>query len=54
VLEAAAQRIKDRLAALVDEVGRDAFITSLRKSLEDVEAEVPVEAGAEGGTRREE
>jgi acetone carboxylase, alpha subunit len=35
----AAQRIKDRLVALVDEVGRDAFIASLRKSLEDIEAE---------------
>src|SRR5882724_1047569 len=35
----AAQRIKDRLVTLVDEVGRDAFITSLRKSLEDIEAE---------------
>jgi len=35
----AAQRIKDRLVALVDEVGRDAFISSLRKSLEDIEAE---------------
>jgi acetone carboxylase, alpha subunit len=34
-----AQRIKDRLVALVDEVGRDAFIASLRKSLEDIEAE---------------
>ena len=34
-----AQRIKDRLIALVDEVGRDAFIASLRKSLEDIEAE---------------
>src|SRR5207244_9750520 len=35
----AAQRIKDRLVSLVDEVGRDAFIASLRKSLEDIEAE---------------
>ena len=34
-----AQRIKDRLVALIDEVGRDAFIASLRKSLEDIEAE---------------
>ena len=34
-----ALRIKERLIALVDEVGRDAFIVSLRKSLEDVEAE---------------
>jgi N-methylhydantoinase B/oxoprolinase/acetone carboxylase alpha subunit len=34
-----ALRIKERLLALVDEVGRDAFIASLRKSLEDVEAE---------------
>ena len=34
-----AQRIKERLVALVDEVGRDAFIASLRKSLEDIEAE---------------
>ncbi len=34
-----ALRIKERLLALVDEVGRDAFIVSLRKSLEDVEAE---------------
>jgi acetone carboxylase alpha subunit len=35
----AAERIKDRLVALVEEVGRDAFIASLRKSLEDIEAE---------------
>ena len=38
----AARRLADaseRLLALVDEVGRDAFIVSLRKSLEDVEAE---------------
>jgi len=34
-----AQRIKDRVLALVDEVGRDVFIASLRKSLEDIEAE---------------
>ena len=34
-----ALRIKERLLALVEEVGRDAFIVSLRKSLEDVEAE---------------
>src|SRR6266567_4259074 len=34
-----AQRIKDRLVALIDEVGRDVFIASLRKSLEDIEAE---------------
>ena len=34
-----AQRIRDRLIALVEEVGRDAFIASLRKSLEDIEAE---------------
>ena len=34
-----AQRIKDRLIALVDEVGREVFIASLRKSLEDIEAE---------------
>jgi len=34
-----ALRIKERLLALVEEVGRDAFIASLRKSLEDVEAE---------------
>ena len=34
-----ALRIKERLLALVDEVGRDAFVVSLRKSLEDVEAE---------------
>jgi acetone carboxylase, alpha subunit len=34
-----AVRIKERLLALVDEVGRDVFIASLRKSLEDVEAE---------------
>src|ERR1700677_4914938 len=35
----AALRIKDRLTALIDEVGRDAFIVSLRKSLGDIEAE---------------
>ncbi|HEX7660361.1 MAG TPA: hydantoinase B/oxoprolinase family protein, partial [Pseudonocardiaceae bacterium] len=35
----AALRIKDRVLALIDEVGRDAFIVSLRKSLEDVAAE---------------
>jgi len=34
-----AQRIKERLVALLDEVGRDAFVASLRKSLEDIEAE---------------
>src|SRR5258705_7613383 len=34
-----ALRIKERLLALVDDVGRDTFIVSLRKSLEDVEAE---------------
>ena len=34
-----ALRIKERVLALVDEVGRDAFIVSLRKSLEDIEAE---------------
>src|SRR6201995_4461690 len=34
-----AQRSRDRLIALVEEVGRDAFIASLRKSLEDIEAE---------------
>src|ERR1700685_1604734 len=34
-----AQRIKDRVIALVDEVGRDTFIASLRKSLEDIEVE---------------
>jgi acetone carboxylase, alpha subunit len=34
-----ALRIKDRVVALVDEVGRDAFVVSLRKSLEDIEAE---------------
>src|SRR6202021_1249994 len=34
-----ALRIKDRLVALIDEVGRDAFIVSLRKSLEDIGAE---------------
>jgi len=34
-----AMRIKERLLALVEEVGRDAFVASLRKSLEDVEAE---------------
>jgi acetone carboxylase alpha subunit len=35
----AALRIKERVLAVIDEVGRDAFLTSLRKSLEDVEAE---------------
>lgn len=35
----AALRIKERVVAVIDEVGRNAFITSLRKSLEDVEAE---------------
>jgi acetone carboxylase alpha subunit len=35
----AALRIKERVLALVEEVGRDAFIVSLRKSLEDIEAE---------------
>jgi|SoiMethySBSTD1v2_1073268.scaffolds.fasta_scaffold39429_4 N-methylhydantoinase B/oxoprolinase/acetone carboxylase alpha subunit len=35
----AALRIKERVLALVEEVGRDNFIASLRKSLEDVEAE---------------
>jgi acetone carboxylase, alpha subunit len=35
----AALRIKERLLDLIDEVGRDAFVVSLRKSLEDVEAE---------------
>ncbi len=34
-----ALRIKERLLTLVEEVGRDAFVASLRKSLEDVEAE---------------
>ena len=34
-----ALRIKERVLALVDEVGRDTFIVSLRKSLEDIEAE---------------
>jgi len=34
-----ALRIKERVLALVEEVGRDAFIVSLRKSLEDIEAE---------------
>jgi acetone carboxylase alpha subunit len=35
----AALRIKERLLDLIDEVGRDTFVVSLRKSLEDVEAE---------------
>ena len=35
----AAQRIKERLLALIDEIGRDNVVASLRKSLEDVEAE---------------
>jgi acetone carboxylase alpha subunit len=35
----AALRIKERVLSLVREVGRDNFIASLRKSLEDVEAE---------------
>lgn len=35
----AALRIKERVLAVIDEVGRDAFVASLRKSLEDVEAE---------------
>ncbi|CCH78285.1 putative 5-oxoprolinase [Nostocoides japonicum T1-X7] len=35
----AAQRIKERVVGLIDEVGRDAFLVSLRRSLEDVEAE---------------
>lgn len=35
----AAQRIKERVLGLIGEVGRDAFLASLRKSLEDVEAE---------------
>ena len=35
----AALRIKERVLAVIDEVGRDAFLASLRKSLEDVEAE---------------
>ncbi len=35
----AALRIKERVLAVIDEVGRDAFIVSMRKSLEDVEAE---------------
>ena len=35
----AALRIKERVLAVINEVGRDAFLTSLRKSLEDVEAE---------------
>lgn len=35
----AALRIKERVLSLVEEVGRDNFIASLRKSLEDVEAE---------------
>lgn len=35
----AAQRIKERVIGLIEEVGRDAFLVSLRKSLEDVEAE---------------
>ena len=34
-----ALRIKERVLALVDEVGRDTFIVALRKSLEDIEAE---------------
>ena len=34
-----ALRIKERVLALVDEVGRNAFIVALRKSLEDIEAE---------------
>lgn len=35
----AAMRIKERVLSLIEEVGRDAFIVSLRKSLEDVAAE---------------
>ena len=35
----AALRIKERVQSLIAEVGRDAFLVSLRKSLEDVEAE---------------
>ena len=35
----AALRIKERVVAVINEVGRDAFLASLRKSLEDVEAE---------------
>jgi acetone carboxylase, alpha subunit len=35
----AAQRIRQRLLLLVEEIGRDSFIAALRKSLEDVEAE---------------
>jgi acetone carboxylase, alpha subunit len=35
----AALRIKERVLSLVEEVGSDNFIASLRKSLEDVEAE---------------
>lgn len=35
----AALRIKERVLSLVEEVGRDNFVASLRKSLEDVEAE---------------
>ena len=35
----AALRVKERVLAVIDEVGRDTFILSLRKSLEDVEAE---------------
>jgi len=34
-----ALRIKERLLALVQEVGRDAFVVALRKSLEDIETE---------------
>ena len=34
-----ALRIKERLLTLIDEVGRDNFITALRKSLEDIEVE---------------
>ena len=35
----AALRVKERLLTLIDEVGKDAFTVSLRKSLEDIEAE---------------
>ena len=35
----AALRVKERVLAVIEEVGRDTFILSLRKSLEDVEAE---------------
>ena len=44
-----ALRIKERLLALVDEVGRDTFIVSLRKSLEDIEAEARRRISAIGG-----